>query len=209
MDSDFIVIEVGSNIGAHTLPMAKLVGKKGHIYAFEPTNYATKKLNENLALNPLLKQNIHVIKKLVSNHDFEKDVVMIQSQWLVDKINRGDVKTKIKEDLTEVDTTSLDKFFYESNINRLDLLKIDVDGYDFKVLQGATEMIKQEMPTIFIELSENSLSSQGDCVDDIVSMLIDLGYQGILETGEKISKDNSNIQFNTTLNSIFTPLPKK
>ena len=46
-----VVIDIGANIGAHTLPLARLVGKKGKVYAIEPTKYAYRKLIKNLSLN--------------------------------------------------------------------------------------------------------------------------------------------------------------
>src|ERR1700730_160433 len=49
-----IVLDIGANIGAHTLPLAQLVGPNGKVYAFEPTKYAFDKLKQNLALNPEL-----------------------------------------------------------------------------------------------------------------------------------------------------------
>ena len=50
------VIEVGANIGAHSLTISRLIGSNGFLYAFEPTNYAFLKLNKNFDLNPILKK---------------------------------------------------------------------------------------------------------------------------------------------------------
>jgi len=49
-----VVLDIGANIGAHTLPLSQLVGKSGKVVAFEPTDYAFQKLQANLALNPVL-----------------------------------------------------------------------------------------------------------------------------------------------------------
>ena len=63
-----IVIDVGANIGAHTLPLAQLVGQLGRVFAFEPTEYAFKKLEHNLSLNPELASRV-----------FAKQVALLES----------------------------------------------------------------------------------------------------------------------------------
>ncbi len=53
-----VVLDIGANIGAHTLPLASLVGCDGKVIAFEPTAYAFEKLCANIALNPALGNRI-------------------------------------------------------------------------------------------------------------------------------------------------------
>lgn len=52
--SDGIVLDIGANIGAHKLPLARAVGERGKVHAFQPTAWANSKLTENLGLNPAL-----------------------------------------------------------------------------------------------------------------------------------------------------------
>ena len=54
------VIEVGANVGAHSLTISSLVGSSGCLYAFEPTNYAFSKLNKNFQLNPIFLKNTNI-----------------------------------------------------------------------------------------------------------------------------------------------------
>ena len=67
-----IVIEVGANIGAHSLIISKIISPEGQLFCFEPTNYAYEKLNKNFNLNPDLKQNTRLIKSFVSNKEGSK-----------------------------------------------------------------------------------------------------------------------------------------
>src|SRR6202158_5363177 len=53
-----LVLDIGANIGAHTLHLAQLVGPNGRVTAFEPTDYAFRKLGRNLELNPELKSRV-------------------------------------------------------------------------------------------------------------------------------------------------------
>ena len=60
-----VVLDIGANIGSHTLPLAKLVGNKGHVYAFEPTDFAFRKLNNNLQLNDALIERVTVFQQML------------------------------------------------------------------------------------------------------------------------------------------------
>ena len=78
-----VVIEVGANVGAHTLLMASLVGPAGKVIAVEPTRFARTKLQNNLRLNPGL-SNVTVVSAVVSNHDLATPKLEINSSWSVD-----------------------------------------------------------------------------------------------------------------------------
>src|SRR5262245_45307471 len=61
------VIEVGSNVGAHTLILARLVGPQGKVFGFEPTDYALAKLRFNLSMNPDLAKRVEIGSSMVTN----------------------------------------------------------------------------------------------------------------------------------------------
>ena len=65
------VIDIGANIGAHTLPLAHLVGPSGAVFAFEPTDYAFEKLLRNIHLNPNLKNRIHAFQQILASSSKE------------------------------------------------------------------------------------------------------------------------------------------
>jgi len=191
---------LGANIGAHNLIMAKLVGSKGHIYAFEPTEYAVKKLQTNVNLNPNL-QNITITKEIVTNSTKKLPKLKFKSSWNIN----GDDKEK-HQDIKDPKANSIDEFVKNKNLARLDLLKIDVDGYDYKVLEGSMSSIIKFKPKIFCELCEYALNEQGDSIKDIYKLLSDLNYKGYFEDGKKIDDVKSIFKIvglNTSKNSIF------
>ena len=197
-----IVIEVGANIGAHSLIISKIISPEGQLFCFEPTNYAYEKLNKNFNLNPDLKQNTRLIKSFVSNKEGSKKSYKIRSSWVVDKsVALGD---SMDEDFSG-EIINLDDFFID--LPKLNLIKIDVDGFDFKVLQGAKEIIKLFKPTIFVELGEIDLNRNGDSVSDIIDLFTDIGYSGILENGKPIVSAEQlliGLKEVTHTNGIFT-----
>ena len=102
---------------------------------------------------------------------------------------------------------NIDNFF--KDLSRVNLIKIDVDGFDFKVLQGAEDIIRLHQPTIFVELGEADLQKNGDSVEKVFNFFSDLNYSGVLENGEIItsaSKLKDSLKLVTHLNGIFTPM---
>lgn len=173
--SDDVVIEVGANVGAHTLNLAHLVGPQGKVYAFEPTVYAQTKLRVNIAHNPALEPRIVVRSELVTNRELATPIRTIRSSWRA-------MESQVSPEAVAAAAIALDSL----ELSRLDAIKIDVDGYDFKVLQGAEGIIERFHPLILIELCEYTLQAQGDSIRDIFSLLHRLGYHAAHEDGRPI-----------------------
>ncbi|HYA66397.1 MAG TPA: FkbM family methyltransferase, partial [Burkholderiaceae bacterium] len=77
-----VVLDIGANIGAHTLPMAKAVGPQGMVYAFEPTDFAFAKLMVNRSLNPGLLPRIQCLQyMLVDSEDAGAATPDLYSSW--------------------------------------------------------------------------------------------------------------------------------
>lgn len=195
-----VVIEVGSNVGAHTLLMARLVGEEGHVYAFEPTSFASTKLHRNISLNPEL-TNITVSTEIVTNNSDSLPTLYLNSSWTTAGVQ---APMTIENPVS----TSIDKVVSKSNIKKLDMIKIDVDGYDFKVLQGATAAIEALQPVIYMELCEYALQSQNDSIKDIFSLTEGLGYEAYYANGVKAKRMNEildEVGLNASINCIFFP----
>lgn len=194
------VIEVGANVGAHTLLIGKLIGNKGHIYAFEPTDFASEKLRKNISINPDV-SNITVRTEIVTNKKNDLPKLDIRSSWTVDS-----KKTPECTALKDTKSISIDDFAAEVFLESLALVKIDVDGYDFKVLQGAKSTLFRFLPVIFCELCEYTLNEQGDSIKDIYNLLTSMGYVAFLEDGIEISDVTSVLRLvsdKTSVNGIF------
>tara|TARA_A100001015_G_scaffold304089_1_gene394748 strand:+ start:331 stop:1158 length:828 start_codon:yes stop_codon:yes gene_type:complete len=176
-----IVIEVGANVGAHSLLIAKKIQPNGFVHLFEPAEYAYSKLNENLKLNPEINKNTKVYKTLLSNKSSDYKNVRIRSSWIFNKTE--EIEDQMDEFLNGKSET-LDNIF--SRIEKLDLIKIDVDGFDFKVLKGSENLIKKFKPKIFVELNDIQLKKNGDTVEDILIFLKSFGYKGMLEQNVKV-----------------------
>lgn len=113
------------------------------IYAFEPELYNFQKLQRNSSATP---NNLIIpIKKGLSDHEFKAHIT---NQDVMSKINN----TKKGE---EIEITTLDNFIKEKNVPQVNLIKIDVEGEEQKVLQGAINTIKKYKPILTISIYHN------------------------------------------------------
>jgi FkbM family methyltransferase len=196
------VIEVGANVGIQTLHFSQKVGVNGRVFAFEPTEFAVAKLNRNCDLNSELSGRISIFKNIVTDEYRTTQNSPIRSSWQTDNSRNND------EFINASLAISIDEFIEVSKLNKFDILKIDVDGYDFKVLQGSKKAIMKFNPLIYIELDDAALNKQGDSVKDILNFLINLGYVGQLAKNPNQMIDSystfKDLKISGHVNVIFT-----
>jgi FkbM family methyltransferase len=141
-----VVVEVGANIGALTVPIAQCVGDEGRVFAFEPQRLTYQVLNGNLALN-----------SLVNTVAFNVAVGATEGQTYVPPVNLTSMDNvgAVEMDMTKPPNsavTALDSYQFP----RLDLLKLDVEGMEYDCLQGATATIGRCRPLIVAEIDREA-----------------------------------------------------
>ena len=164
----FYIIDIGSNIGDKSLSLARnLIDKKINnfkIFSIEPTEYAFKKQLKNLNLNPNLKKKISLSKLYISNTNTRKNSTYsswkLESKLKSHKIHKGIAKEINKN----TKTISLDKFIKKNNIKNNIILKIDVDGFEMKVLKSCVVSLKKHDPIIFMEYAPYALKEYGSSI---------------------------------------------
>lgn len=135
------VLDIGANIGAHTLALARLVTPAGAVYAFEPTDFAFEKLTRNVSLNDV--PQIRAIKVALSDHNAERQEIAYRSSWRTSG-GRNDQRTR-------VDFVRLDDWCARNGVSHVGLIKIDIDGNEFPALAGGLQLIARSRPVIVIE----------------------------------------------------------
>lgn len=192
-----IIFDVGANIGCTSLNFAKLIGKGGIIHSFEPDPINHNSIQKNISLNNF--DNIILNKLGLGN---EKGSFKI---YTVDKNNKGmnrivEFPDSI-EDFKEIQVTTIDKYVRKNNIQKIDLIKIDVEGFELKVLKGSAEVLNNFHPSLFIELDNKNLKEQGSNAKDLIEYLLDNKYEIFhAETNERI---HQNLNFDYCHYDIF------
>lgn len=202
----FVTVEVGANIGAHTLLIAKNSGNQGLVHAIEPTEFARSKLLKNASLNPDLEKRIKVHNFLISDSIEENPRRDIRSSWPA----KASMAWQPEEHVSSPVST-IDRLLDDWGLTRLDLLKIDIDGYDYRALLGARGAIEKFRPLIYVELSENAQQVNGYSITDIVDLLTSKGYRGY-DANEmyELSSENvlARLGHKDSINGVFFPEEK-
>ena len=141
-----VVVDAGAFIGTHARAFSTLVGKSGKVLAFEPRRNAVEIMNENAKLSPI--GNVSVINSALGAAERKLTVAITHAN---SNINYGALTLEplISQDDSgeEITVTTLDAYKFE----RLDFVKIDVEGMELDVLKGAVETIERCRPVIFVE----------------------------------------------------------
>jgi FkbM family methyltransferase len=165
-------LDIGANIGAHTLPLAKHIFP-GTVYAFEPMPWARNKLQRNIALNGIA--NIRVEPLGLSDRPGRHDI-HFRSSWRLGDNGRWTSENSESLRPVPIEFATLDSYVRERALPQIDLMKLDVDGYEMKVLRGAIETLRDHRPILLMEFG-HFVRNVGDDPKELAELLRDAGYQ--------------------------------
>jgi FkbM family methyltransferase len=181
-----LVLDIGANIGAHALNLAQLVGPDGRVIAFEPTDYAFRKLSRNLELNPELAGRVTACHCFLTAADDAEVPSAIYSSWPL--VNEAGLHAKHlgREMRTgSARARSLDRVLSELADRKVQLVKLDVDGFECDVLRGATALLREVRPIFVMELAPYVLEERGSSLEELVSFFVPNGYSFYDERTDK------------------------
>jgi FkbM family methyltransferase len=181
-----VVFDIGANWGWHSLLAAKRVEETGKVFSFEPNRYNYEILQRNVRLNGY--NNIECIRKGVSDKN-EKTKLFLSS---TDCGSHSLAKREEVEDYEFVELIRLDDFVEERGIKSIDIIKIDVEGAEGKVLRGMTERLKF-CKVIFLDLHPTILPAFGDDRFSIINQLEKYGFDIYRIQNKKLLKIEKEI----------------
>ena len=166
-----VAIDVGANIGIHTMPMSEAVGPQGVVLAVEPLPAVRERLERNLALNRAT--NVRVIAQAASDREGSAQLYPPRA----DAANWGQASLARLSHLDpgapiEVPLVTLDALVRAQGLDRVRLIKVDVEGHDREVMAGAIALIDRYHPVLIFEFSPEHTSEIGNDWDDTVGLLV-------------------------------------
>jgi FkbM family methyltransferase len=174
-DSTFL--DIGANIGYFSL-LAARSAPDGYIVSFEPVSYLFEAFENNVRLNSIT--NIKSIKAAVSEKEETRLI------YLSDMDNTGMSSFQKPENYSGknemVKVVSIDSWFSNSGLTKVDLIKIDVEGNELAVLKGMKETVTVFQPHILLELNPETLSYFSLTPADILSYITEWPYKLFLIT---------------------------
>jgi len=166
----YIVVDVGAFIGGYTYLFSELVGSKGKVYAFEPIPYLFNILRFHCSLFNL--KNVITENKAVADHEGYLKLILSEG-------NIQDNRLAYTENVNKyvlINTTSLDKYFEKQSVLP-DIVKIDVQGADYKVIKGMMNLIKKKNLIIFCEFWPEGIRRCGDDPLEFLKFISNLGFK--------------------------------
>lgn len=168
-----VFFDVGANIGYYTIQAAARVGDNGGVYSFEPVRSTFEKLQKNILINSF--RNVSANRLIIYEKECEMEIMpgdngntgsaKIPPKGVVSKMNAEKVKA-----------VTLDGFVEKKGVEKIDLIKIDVEGSELSVLRGMKNILEKMSPRLLIELTENTLKAHGTSCREVLQYLKDSGY---------------------------------
>lgn len=193
-----VVLDIGAHVGQYSLIAAAAVGQSGRVHSFEPNPVSYRRLCANLDMNSF--RNVAAHQLAVSDTAGEATL------FVPDHDNLGEATLQAGSGdgrQVKVGCVTIDQWAQSADLGpqaRIDLMKIDVQGLEGKVLKGAQEVLARFRPTIVCEFEERFLRSMGTSSVDLKGTLVRMGYSihrldasGLLPVGADEVHDFENL----------------
>ncbi len=189
-----VALDVGANMGAHTLAMALRVGAQGIVVAAEPTASAFRRLSRNLELNPNLAAAVRARRVMLVADDAARLAPALYASWPLSPDPRAHHRhLGVAMPTDGAVCRRLDDLVAAERLDRLDLVKIDVDGYELDVLEGARATLASYKPSIVFEFSPYTLQERGRSAAELLAILRDHGYDIRRITGAELAENDRDL----------------
>jgi FkbM family methyltransferase len=179
-----IAIDVGANVGWHTLLMAARAGSTGRVYAFEPNDSTRRRLVSAVEANDLAHVTVdgRAVADLVGASGYQAPLaghVWDGTGRLIaaPAQEKREGQEQRERQTTAIECTTLDAFVAERHIERLALVKIDVEGWELSVLRGARHVLNVLRPVVVFEYDPAYVSRSGGAADDVTRCWSDADYE--------------------------------
>jgi len=160
-----VFVDVGAHIGWFTTVGARQVGASGAVIACEPYPPNTRALRKNLALNNA--QNVRVVEQALGSHDGVLSLAMATDSGSVTALGWAE------EARFAVPMATLDHI--AADLPEIALLKVDVEGWEIRVLRGATETLSRTR-NVVVELNGPALTAAGSSGEEVTELLRGAGF---------------------------------
>jgi FkbM family methyltransferase len=171
-----VVIDAGANVGYFTMLFSDLVGASGWVHAFEPVPATFSLLSKNLQRFPHY-PNVSLNCAALGNSDRRTNIFLPNGDHgqaaLVQHCDGSWRNAKITR--IDIEMMRLDR--YAQGLNKIDLLKCDVEGAELLVLRGAESSLRRFRPKVFLDVDERWTSSYGWAPKDVIDFLRSVGYK--------------------------------
>lgn len=179
------VLDIGVNIGTTITRLARHVGENGFVYGFEPSPSNYTRAVGHVQVNGI--SNCQIENKGLGDRPgvFKLFKVNEHNPGMNRILNNGETEYPYDE----ISIITLDDYCREKMINQVNAMKIDVEGFEYFVLKGGTEVLTKSKPVILMEVNVKLFSEHKISVQQIFNLLTECGYTKFLN-----ADNNSRVQ---------------
>jgi FkbM family methyltransferase len=171
------LVDVGAHIGWYSLKAAKAVGPTGHVIAVEPNPPTLATLRDNIRVN-----GYGGIIQVAPVAAYDSDATL--TFYAAPRENTGESSLSLANASQDghiaaayqVHARPLDDIVREAGVTRVDAIKIDVEGAEFRVLKGSVDTLARYHPVVAVELLDPGLRAMGSSVDEVMAFMRAHGY---------------------------------
>jgi FkbM family methyltransferase len=160
-----VMFDLGASFGYYSITIAAALDGDCRVYAFEPNPPTLRRFRKNLELNSI--RGVYPREEGFSDAPGSASMVDLPANSGASYLNGGG----------NIPVTTMDLFCEQHQIDRLDVVKIDIEGAELRALRGGLITLRRFKPVILIELNPSALARDHSTVRDVVVLLEDLGYQ--------------------------------
>jgi FkbM family methyltransferase len=194
-------VDLGANEGYFSILASKKVGKNGKVFSIEPQQRLWEVIEKNYELNYCA--NATIIPYAVSEKE-ERLIINLYptintgASSLSNEENFGKTRSNMRKKFfgtQHIQTKQLDNLAEDYHIGKINLIKIDIEGFEFFALRSAKNLLKNKLiDHIFVEFHPSHLRDLGQSTEEIAAFLISFGYEKSnkfdfgLVNGEKVEE---------------------
>ena len=165
------IIDIGASVGLYSL-YAKYL-PNSHFYSYEPFEFNYMLLNENIKLNNIT--NVSTFKLALGD---KKDKAILNTCLYHNGLHTMGSNPLRFTDINpvEIEVDTIDNIFFNNNID-VDYIKIDTEGYEYKILKGGEKTIKKNKPIIQLEYHETNMKQCNITPSELMNYIDELDYK--------------------------------
>jgi FkbM family methyltransferase len=202
-------VDVGANEGIYALFASRRVTNSGIVYAFEPSAREFERLVQNLRLNSA--RNVRALRLALADQVGEAELAVAGPEHSGHNTIGVFAYDVVRLRSEVVSTQTLDDVVREHGIVRLDVVKLDVEGAELRVLNGGREALRRYRPLILFEVTDSALRGQGTSAPELCAAVSGLGYRLFIygdETGLPVEAEQGQFSDNMLAVPVERQLPE-
>ncbi len=168
-----VVYDIGAHTGDYSLYFSRRVGPEGWVISFEPQPYSYAKLERNLRLNRI--RNVRPFPLALGRRRERKPIYMLPGMPTTASL-AVEARTRLRRQCGEAQVTPLDQLMNRHPLPVPDLIKIDVEGLEWEVLEGAGHCLSRHHPSLLIEIHGADREHKSERTRQMAGYLTGLGY---------------------------------